>query len=448
MPIAPTKISALALLLTLTTTTNASLDLTGDVTTRSFNGTIINIGNDGIGSAILQSGNTFAADHYTYIGNNANSSGTLTIKDPGTNFTSSPTNIMYVGYRANGNLIVSNGATAYLGHISSTQTPASTATILFTDTDTSVSARALYSGTWGTTNTTLSSGANINITDITVNGFKASGYGTLNIHDPGTLLNSPKFHNGISGIGNTTLSNGATITATDRVRNGDLASGIGIITIKDNNSKITTDTFNNGYGGTGFLKLSNSGQLFANSFTQNATSATILTLSGDYLSSTDHWAITTDSAILGGNINALTGLNPFLQNNQTYNLMQVSGNIGNLAGTFTSQPQDSSIGILGTHEIFISYTGGDGNDIVLYTTTALTNLFQGDANFDNQINESDLQLVLENFGSFSPDGDASHDFHTGLTDLIAVRNNFTPTPPATIPEPTTLFTLLDRKSVV
>ncbi len=332
----------------------------------------------------------------------------------------------------------------------------------------SVSASKFFNGNIGS-NTTISGGARINVARNTHNSGKMIIKGRSDNGSP-SLLSTDEFDN---YDGTTIISNGAQAKIYFKTRNASNQDTNGSLQIIGKNSdgtyaKLSTGSFFNGssyvneYHQPGSLTLASGGQLDTNAlFFHDPKSQLNFTLSKDYLNTQNHWAITgntdldspsengVDLARIYGHLNIvfdagdgiLLDMGDGLQDNQTYNLMQIAGDSDNLQGTFKNLEEGDSLGIFAKHEVFISYLGGDGNDITLYTTTALTNLIQGDTNFDQQVNQTDLDFVTQNLGSNNPQGDANHDGTTNLKDLFAVRNNFNPNPNS-IPEPTTLLTIL------
>ena len=87
--------------------------------------------------------------------------------------------------------------------------------------------------------------------------------------------------------------------------------------------------------------------------------------------------------------------------------------------------------------------GISGNSLL--TGDAVPEGYLGDAQGDGIVNELDLQIVKDNFGSTSGLGDVNYDGVTDLADLFEVRNRFgqvaiyANTTVAVVPEPSTLL---------
>ncbi len=275
--------------------------------------------------------------------------------------------------------------------------------------------------------------------------YEGSPIGTLNITDSNTLLTSENLYlgyvdrerYGITGNGRVNITNKANVQILETTYVGysqfkleDNAAN-GILDIKDKESSLDTLNIVNGYNATGHIQLEQGGKLnVQNMFHQNTISATQLTLSEHYQTQRG-WAIETLNASLAGTLHITNLDTNKIELNQIYKLMEIDGF---QTGHFKDLLQDDIVATIDDLDIFISYTGGDGNDIILYTNHI------GDANADQITDHQDLDLVRKKLGSNSIIGDADHDGDTDLADLFAVRNNFT-TSTTTIPEPASITLL-------
>ncbi len=99
----------------------------------------------------------------------------------------------------------------------------------------------------------------------------------------------------------------------------------------------------------------------------------------------------------------------------------------------------------GGMDLFITYVGGDGNDVTLVTTLALP----GDVNLSGHVSGDDLAIIITNWGmtgATREQGDLSGDNTVSGLDYTEVITYYGtgvfPGEPGTIPEPATLEMLL------
>lgn len=129
-------------------------------------------------------------------------------------------------------------------------------------------------------------------------------------------------------------------------------------------------------------------------------------------------------------------------------------NQGNITWTkqFGTNTSDDSFGVSadGRGNVYITGTTfgklgqintGEGDAFITKFSGPL-----GDLNGDNLIDQADLDILKQHFGTDSFLGDTAQDGNTNLADLFVIRNNFNPeindtqkTSPNTIPEPTAIL---------
>lgn len=94
--------------------------------------------------------------------------------------------------------------------------------------------------------------------------------------------------------------------------------------------------------------------------------------------------VTHDTIAVTGDVSLMTSLdvslvNDFeLQPGQTFEILDVGGTF---FGGFFGIPDGGSVGVFGGEELWITFSGGDGNDLVLYTTELPGN-YDGDGDVD------------------------------------------------------------------
>lgn len=275
-------------------------------------------------------------------------------------------------------------------------------------------------------------------------------HATLNITGTGSNLTTYSFISAVYGAATTNIKNGAVLNATYGVWQATKESGKGTINIVGKNSKLITPYLDNGVDGTAQINISEGAEIIIHElFRQNDLSKITLSLSQHYLSGTNNWAITgnnldgdlsndgVDYVELLGKLGILLDDSYVIDYNQSYNFIQIANLGESRYGDFAGLAEDALIGTFNGIDIFITYLGGDGNDITLYTQS---DYIQGDINGDNRVDELDLDLLMANIGTSSNNGDADHDGDSDLSDLFAIRNHYSPLA-AAIPEPTSLALL-------
>ena len=90
---------------------------------------------------------------------------------------------------------------------------------------------------------------------------------------------------------------------------------------------------------------------------------------------------------------------------------------GTRTGEFTDLPEGASVGIFDSVELFITYTGGDGNDIALATDG--DKILLGDINLDGVVNLLDVGpfVALISSGMFQAEADSNGDGEVSLLDV-------------------------------
>ena len=156
----------------------------------------------------------------------------------------------------------------------------------------------------------------------------------------------------------------------------------------------------------------------------------------------DYLEILGDFTIGTGGLNVIVLDSLDLALNQWFNIISVAGT---QTGRFAGLNEMGLVGTYGHHDLFISYTAGDGNDIALLARPTLS----GDLNGDGFVGVDDLNVVLVNWNRDVPPGeliaDPSGDGYVGVDDLNMVLVNWNNgTPPITnaepaIPEPVSLM---------
>jgi hypothetical protein len=108
-----------------------------------------------------------------------------------------------------------------------------------------------------------------------------------------------------------------------------------------------------------------------------------------------------DSLSIGGNASLAGALGVSLQGGFIPSLgdeFAIVGIAGSLAGTFNGLADNALVGNFGGTDLFITYAGGDGNDVVLFAQAAP---LPGDYNQNGTVDAADYTVWRNNLGSLT-----------------------------------------------
>jgi hypothetical protein len=160
-----------------------------------------------------------------------------------------------------------------------------------------------------------------------------------------------------------------------------------------------------------------------------------------------------DSLSIGGNASLAGALGVSLQSgftlapSQSFTIVDVGGTA---SGNFAGFGEGALVGTFGGTELFITYTGGNGNDVALF---AQAPVLPGDYNQNGVVDAADYTVWRDNLGGLTalPNDDTSG---VGTDDYTRWKNNFgqtlgsgagatgSTTATASVPEPPTVGLLL------
>ncbi len=239
------------------------------------------VGEAGTGTATIKNGGSLSVTDVTRIGQNASSTGDLTITGSGSTWTASGN--VSAGYEGIGTLSIQDGATATLsGELLVGDKAGSTGTA--TVDAATMTAGAILVGSAGTGTMTLSGGGTVTADDFIV-GNSAGSNGTATVTGSGSSMSlSLELNVGLEGTGTLNVNDGGTILVTDGVKVGDKATAAGTVNIDGASSKITSSA-NTWIGdeGTGTVALTNGADFYADQVTYIGYASTgmgTLTLDG------------------------------------------------------------------------------------------------------------------------------------------------------------------------
>ena len=419
--------------------------VTGAGSTWSSSSRLI-IGDSGTGILNIENGGQ-VSNAWTYIGLSPGATGTATVTGTGSTWTIGD---LIVGYYGTGTLNIQNGGALTVGG----------------DLTVHRSIGGIGSGTLNIQNGGVVSVAGV----LYVGGQHGGGWpppsdpgtGTLNIQNGGSLsskhgiIDKRNSTVTVAGIGSTWTNSGELIVdGTLNIENGAAVSNTrayvgftrygsatGTVTVTGAGSIwANSSDLNVGYGdnGTGTLNIQNGGAVTVGrelSIYSVGTLDILLASLGDPLLDVG------GNAGLDGTLNvALAGgfaLNP----GDLFTLIDLTDIASTLTGTFIGLAEGDSVGNFGGLDLFISYIGGDGNDVTLFTAQP------GDFDLDGDIDGVDFGLWQTGYptasGALLSDGDADGDGDVDGTDFGIWQANYLTNlgGSAAIPEPTTMGLLI------
>ena len=352
----------------------------------------LTIGGSGTGTLNITGGGTVSS-YRSYIGYESGSTGEVTVEGPGATWTNSDD--LTVGDAGDGVLnITGGGAVSNISDGFIGRTADSTGTVTVTG----------LGSTW------------TNGSDLYVG---KDGMGTLSIENGGAVSNI-----GDGFIGRTADSTG-TVTVT----------GLGSTWTNGSNLYVGKD-------GMGTLSIENDGAVTVGGNLSINDQSTLDILLASLVNPPLDVA---GNATLDGTLNVDLAGSLILNPNDVITLIDLTDISKTISGAFAGLGEGDSVGtFVGGVELFISYGGGDGNDVTLFTVVTP---FDGDANRDGVVSADDFASVQGNFNNIGPagiPGDANGDGLISADDYASVQANFGNTTGmggVSVPEPATLLLL-------
>lgn len=379
----------------------------------------IYVGYKGDGHLTISEGATVSntgTNAYNYIANSADSIGTVTVTGAGSGWNG--VGSLYVGHKGNGSLTLSEGATAsgfgytYIGHSSD-----STGTVEVTGTGSDWNGSYLYVGYLGEGHLTISDGATASST-LSYIGNSAGSYGTVTVTGTGSGWNSTStFSIGESGEGHLTISDGATITSKGGTI-GNKVDSSGTVEVTGAGSGWTNSTgIAVGSSGTGHLTISDGA-------TVSSTASNNKNYIGNAAGSTGTAVVTgtnssweSESLYVGysGNGRLTVSDNALLSSKNVY-VARNTGSIGELAIGARNGDTAVTAGIIDTPEIIF----GAGTGVLTLNHTSTDFILDADIRGSGTVNAlSGTSALTGNNSAFQ--GDVNIDAPATL--LISAQNN-------------------------
>jgi fibronectin-binding autotransporter adhesin len=282
------------------------------------NSVFIIVGYDGTGALNVKNDGTVTSDITVNVGNDAGSNGTVTVTGAGSTLTSGGNCI--VGVAGTGTVNIEKGGSlscsdGTIGSMSGSHGSMTLAGIDSTWTTTG----NLFIGDQGTGVLTISGGAKV--TNVSAEsyygyafiGYQGGGSGTATVTGAGSSwANSGGLYVGFGGTGSLTISNGGSVSNADGLIGYDaFGTGAGTVTVDGIGSTwLNTGELKIGNGGSGTLAILNGGLVTCASLTVSETTSTIL-LGGGYLVISGDALVSVQDILNGGTTvyawNAVTG---------------------------------------------------------------------------------------------------------------------------------------------
>ncbi len=122
---------------------------------------------------------------------------------------------------------------------------------------------------------------------------------------------------------------------------------------------------------------------------------------------------TSSETTFGGNLNVTLGEEFILEPGQQFLIADVGGTA---MGQFDNLSEGDVVGSYNGVELIITYAGGDGNDVELYTQSTV---ILGDVNMDGAVNLLDISPFIDliSSGGFQPEADINQDGQVNLLDI-------------------------------
>ena len=334
------------------------------------NSITLTVGDAGSGTLTIQNGGT-VSNGTGSIGQFFGSTGTVTVDGAGSTWTN--LGVLQVGTLGNGTLTVTNGATVSAGSagLIGTAFVASPGTV-----------------------TVDGAGSTLTITNSLLVGLNSSASvvnGSLTVKNNGVVDVTGLTR--ISNTGSLTIE-GGTFNASDVIdidggtlQVDDTLNLLGGATLINQNGGTVSGAGNVELGGTTFDNSaivspgSSAGilTLSGGSYTQSATGTLAIEIGGTVQGTDFDILLVEGAATLDGMLD-VSLINGFtLGAAQEFEILSA----GALSGTFAGLAEGALVGNFGGTDLFVSYVGGDGNDVSLFTTLAgLSGDFDGDDDVD------------------------------------------------------------------
>ena len=391
----------------------------------------LGLGHSGVGTMSI-SDNVDVTSTYGILGYEPGSNGTATVTGAGSTWII--TGGITVGEYGTGTLNITNGgavsnggggANSYIGMWSGSM---GTVTVDGTG-STWNSGRLFVGGSTGTLN--ITGGGAVSNTSGHIGAFSGSTR-TVTVDGTGsTWTNSSSLYVGYYGTGTLNIQNGGAVSNTE----GSISYGSTVTVDGAGSTWTNTTDLYVGYYGSGTLNIQNGGAVTVGgelSINSPSTLDIILASLGDPLLDV------AGDANLDGTLSVAVDGGLVLDQGDVFTLIDVGTSI---IGTFIGLAQGDSVGNFGGIDLFISYVGGDGNDVTLVVP------LPGDVDLDGFVDGDDLSTIISYWGQSlgRKFGDLNSNGIVDGPDYAEVLSywNPPPEPPSqATPEPATLALLL------
>ena len=364
-------------------------------------GTPLTLGRAGTGRLLLLDGGRLISGTVV-LGGEGGGKGTLTVHGTGSGLSGTPT--IFVGQAGAGWLNVTGGAVLTNPNVHVGDPPGSAGTVSVRDAGSAFDAAGpLTIGDEGLGAVLLSGGGQLIATGIVLGG-QATGLGALTIDGAGSgLASAPPITVGLDGAGYLTVRNGAALNHSNVVL-GQNAGSRGIVTVRDAGSVFDTGGASlavGTLGGTGKLIVFDGGQVTVGGQLRIGPRGTLAgsgTINGDVVNNgLIDVGLPVGTMAVNGDVTHTGILRIEVTDATTFDTLLVSGDVtlggtldvllpapfslsvgqqlvfldvgGALTGQFVGLNEGDFVAGAGGLDLFITYLGGNGNDVALYTDT-------------------------------------------------------------------------------
>jgi T5SS/PEP-CTERM-associated repeat protein len=243
------------------------ISLAGTLTTVAA----LNVGLSGNGTLTVSAGGTLAAGNYTYVGNEASSTGTFTISDEGSTMSNGADVI--VGATGHGTMSITGGADVSTVGVAVGPGIGSVGILTVDGVGSTLTAsQSVRLGYGGTGTLNITNGGAVACQDADLGLSEANGVGTVNVDGAGSAwsYSGLMIVGGLGGTGTINVTNGGTVSAGNSadstVIGGNVESATGAVTIDGADSSwVNIQDFTIGRIGAGTLTIKNGGAVTAGS---------------------------------------------------------------------------------------------------------------------------------------------------------------------------------------
>lgn len=342
----------------------------GSVWSNSFN---LYVGNFGNGTLNVENGGAVDSYRTGYLGYAGGATGTTTVTGAGSTWTHS--NELHVGYFGDGTLNVEDGGTVSSGDsvVGNLYNSVSAATV--TGTGSSWNTDSLTVGYYGDATLNVEDGGIVSSSRTSeIATFRGSiSVATVTGAGSSWAISNELFV-GRAGNGTLSIEAGGAVSSSRTGYIGDEAYSTGLVTVSGSGSVWTIANRYNllvGNAGKGTLNVEEGGHVSVGTDLFMQANGGTAYLNFILTSTADPLIDVAGNASLAGELTVGLDESLTLVNGDVFTLIDIGGT---RSGVFSNFAQDDLLGTFNGIDLHLSYTGGDGNDVVAYAVPEPTSL--------------------------------------------------------------------------